>query len=99
MLWRLIRPAFSTLPSNSAKSKHRRLSAEPLEQRHLLADYSPPAILQWFESTYDNIENRLPDVFAAGYGSVYTPPSGRADSSNFSVGYDAYDRFDLGKPA
>src|SRR5438045_176835 len=38
----------------------------------------------------------MPDVFAAGYGSIYTPPPGRADSGNTSVGYDQYDRFDLG---
>lgn len=39
----------------------------------------------------------MPDVFAAGYGGIYTPPPGRADQGNFSVGYDQYDRFDLGK--
>ena len=39
------------------------------------------------------------DMFLAGYGAVYTPPPGRADLSNFSVGYDVYDRFDLGRPA
>ena len=26
------------------------------------------------------------------------PPPGRADSGGFSVGYDVYDRFDLGSP-
>ncbi len=60
-------------------------------------DYSAPAILQDFENTYKTIENRAADIFMAGYGSVYTPPPGRADSGNFSVGYDPYDRFDLGK--
>jgi hypothetical protein len=60
------------------------------------ADSSPPVILQWFESSYDTIEKRTPDVFMAGYGSVWTPPPGRADQGNFSVGYDVYDRFDLG---
>lgn len=59
-------------------------------------DESPPAILQWFESSYKTIERRTPDVFLAGYGAVWTPPPGRADLSNFSVGYDVYDRFDLG---
>jgi glycosidase len=37
-------------------------------------------------------------MFLAGYGTAYTPPPGRADTSNSSVGYDVYDRFDLGKP-
>jgi glycosidase len=61
-------------------------------------DISPPPILQWFEATYDTMERRAADAFLAGYGSVYTPPPGRADLGNFSVGYDVYDRFDLGKP-
>ena len=64
----------------------------------LAEDYSPPAILQWFEASYNTMENRAPDMFLAGYGAAYTPPPGRADISNFSVGYDVYDRFDLGKP-
>ena len=61
-------------------------------------DVSQPAILQWFEATYSTMENRAPDMFLAGYGTAYTPPPGRADTSNSSVGYDVYDRFDLGKP-
>jgi alpha-amylase len=61
-------------------------------------DVSQPAILQWFEATYDTMEKRSPDMFLAGYGTAYTPPPGRADTSNSSVGYDVYDRFDLGKP-
>jgi alpha-amylase len=60
-------------------------------------DVSAPAVLQDFENRYSTIESRLPDVFATGYGAVYTPPPGRADSGNQSVGYDQYDRFDLGK--
>ncbi len=61
-------------------------------------DKSAPAILQYFEGRYGTIEDRAPDIFKAGYGSIYTPPPGRADQGNFSVGYDVYDRFDLGKP-
>jgi glycosidase len=71
---------------------------EALEPRLMLADASAPAILQWFDSSYDTIEARTPDVFMAGYGTVWTPPPGRADISDFSVGYDVYDRFDLGSP-
>jgi alpha-amylase len=62
------------------------------------ADYSPPAILQWFETSWNTMQNRAPDVFMAGYGVVQTPPPYRADSGNQSVGYDVYDRFDLGSP-
>lgn len=61
-------------------------------------DVSAPAILQWFEGSYKTIERRSVDVFVAGYGAVWTPPPGRADSGNQSVGYDQYNRFDLGVP-
>ena len=61
-------------------------------------DVSAPPILQWFETTYKTMDTRSADMFMAGYGAVYVPPTGRADLSNFSVGYDVYDRFDLGKP-
>ena len=61
-------------------------------------DVSPPPILQWFESSYASIESRIADVFMAGYGFVWIPPPFRADSGNGSVGYDVYDRFDLGTP-
>jgi glycosidase len=50
-----------------------------------------------FEATYKTIEKRAPDIFMAGYGAMWTPPPGRADSGNSSVGYDVYDRFDLGR--
>jgi hypothetical protein len=41
--------------------------------------------------------DRAPDLFMAGYGAVWTPPPGRGDTSDFTVGYDVYDRFDLGQ--
>ncbi len=80
------------------RSARWRLGVERLEPRLLLADVSAPAILQYFEGSYATIERRLGDVFMAGYGALYTPPPGRADLGNFSVGYDVYDRFDLGSP-
>ena len=61
-------------------------------------DASAAPILQWFESSYDVQEERVADFFMAGYGSVWIPPTGRADSGNQSVGYDVYNRFDLGGP-
>lgn len=64
----------------------------------MVLDVSAPPILQWFEGSYNTIEQRVPDIFAAGYGAVLTPPPGRADSGNQSVGYDVYNRFDLGSP-
>ena len=61
-------------------------------------DESPAPILQWFESSYRTIEERIPDLFLAGYGFVWLPPPHRADQGGLSVGYDVYDRFDLGAP-
>ena len=62
----------------------------------LAEDSSPAPILQYFESGYGTLESRMGDVFKAGYGLVYTPPPGRADQGGFSVGYDQFNRFDLG---
>ncbi|QDU34914.1 cytoplasmic alpha-amylase [Poriferisphaera corsica] len=59
-------------------------------------DVSAPTILQWFDGSYDSMERRASDIFMAGYGNLWTPPPGRADSGNHSVGYDQYNRFDLG---
>jgi alpha-amylase len=61
---------------------------------------SSPVILQWFESSWRNIERRTPDLFNAGYGALWTPPPGRAIylPEGGGIGYDPYDRFDLGKP-
>ncbi|TWT82989.1 cytoplasmic alpha-amylase [Planctomycetes bacterium CA13] len=81
-----------------AKRKKFRLAMEQLESRRMLASVSAPAILQWFDGSFDTIESRTPDIFDAGYGTVWLPPPSRADSGGFSVGYDVYDRFDLGQP-
>ena len=62
----------------------------------LAQDVSQPAMLQWFESSWQTMEKRAPDLFMAGYGSVWTPPPSRAEQGNLSVGYDVWDRFDLG---
>jgi hypothetical protein len=59
-------------------------------------DVSQPAMIQMFESSWVNNQRRAPDLFMAGYGQIWIPPAYRADSGNQSVGYDVYDRFDLG---
>jgi glycosidase len=63
----------------------------------LAEDTSAPAVLQMFEARWITIEARMADIFEAGYGRMWVPPPNRA-SSGFSVGYDTFDRFDLGKP-
>ena len=52
--------------------------------------------LQWFETEWDDIERRAPDIFLAGYDALWLPPPSKASFG--SVGYDPFDRFDLGKP-
>src|SRR5688500_16640268 len=59
-------------------------------------DVSASAILQIYEASWQTIEKRTPDIFMAGYGHIWTPPPGRAEQGSLSVGYDVYDRFDLG---
>jgi glycosidase len=59
---------------------------------------SEPAILQMFEVRWDTIEDRMADIFQVGYGKMWLPPPQRADGGSSSVGYDLFDRFDLGKP-
>ncbi|MCC7392307.1 hypothetical protein IT571_08135, partial [Candidatus Sumerlaeota bacterium] len=54
-------------------------------------------ILQYFEGKWETIDHKMPDIFMSGYGTLYLPPPSRADSGNQSVGFDVYDRFDLGK--
>jgi alpha-amylase len=61
-------------------------------------DASAPAILQMYEARWQTVENRMPDIFSVGYGQMWLPPPQRADTGGFSVGYDVFDRFDLGKP-
>lgn len=60
-------------------------------------DVSQPPILQVFEAKWDVMEDRMADIFEVGYGRMWVPPPARAGSV-FSVGYDVFDRFDLGKP-
>ncbi|MBN2022379.1 MAG: hypothetical protein JW809_06250 [Pirellulales bacterium] len=64
-------------------------------------DVSAPPILQWFDASRATMVRRAPDLFLAGYGHVWVPPQSRAGGDGlggFSVGYDVYDRFDLGSP-
>lgn len=58
-------------------------------------------ILQYFEAKWDVMRYRMPDVFMAGYDSMWTPPPQRGGSSTngVSVGFDLFDRFDLGSDA
>lgn len=54
------------------------------------------AILQWFATPYSTILKRLPEVAKAGYGAIYLPPPTKGGGGGYSVGYNPFDRFDLG---
>ncbi len=56
-------------------------------------------ILQYFEATWSTIRYRMPDVFMAGYGATWLPPVWKGQSGTASIGYDLFDRFDLGTAA
>ena len=62
-------------------------------------DVSAPATLQMFEAKWQTIEDRQVDLFYTGYGAMWLPPPGKGDTGGFSVGYDVFDRFDLGTPS
>jgi len=54
------------------------------------------AILQWFETDYNEILRRLPEIIDAGYTALYLPSPVKSGGGTFSVGYNPFDRFDLG---
>jgi len=68
------------------------LAAAPTPARAQLAQN----YLQVFELEWDDLERRMPDLFLAGYDAVWLPPPSKASFT--SVGYDPFDRFDLGQP-
>ena len=57
---------------------------------------SQEAMLQYFNTSWKEIERRIPEVAEAGYTSLWLPNPCKGSSGSFSVGYDPLDRFDLG---
>lgn len=53
-------------------------------------------ILQYFNSPWTEIRGRIPELAEAGYTALWLPPPQKGASGGFSVGYDVFDRFDLG---
>ncbi|MFH0980007.1 MAG: alpha-amylase family glycosyl hydrolase, partial [Planctomycetota bacterium] len=57
-------------------------------------------MLQWFETEWDEMYLRTPEVAEAGYAYIWTPPPTKAPTGLGTkwgnVGYSLYDRFDLG---
>jgi hypothetical protein len=57
---------------------------------------SAEAMLQYFGTSWSEIERRLPELAERGYDSLWLPPPFKAGAGTYSVGFDTLDRFDLG---
>ena len=57
--------------------------------------FSNEVILQYFNTSWKEITRRIPELAEAGYDALWLPPPTKAGGT-LSVGYDPYDRFDLG---
>lgn len=53
-------------------------------------------ILQYFNTPWTEIEARMPEIAEAGYQALWLPVPSKGASGTYSVGYDPFDRFDLG---
>lgn len=53
------------------------------------------AMLQYFNTSWNEIALKIPELAEAGYDSLWLPPPTKG-SGGLSVGYDLFDRFDLG---
>jgi hypothetical protein len=61
---------------------------------------SGEVMLQWFESDWDEMYRRMPEVAEIGYDYIWAPPPTKAPTGQgtkwANVGYNLYDRFDIG---
>lgn len=53
-------------------------------------------VLQYFNTSWKEIEDRIPELAEAGYTALWLPSPCKGGSGTYSVGYDVFDRFDLG---
>jgi glycosidase len=53
------------------------------------------AMLQYFNTTWVEMTAKMPELAEVGYNSIWLPPPNKG-SGGLSVGYDIWDRFDLG---
>ena len=56
---------------------------------------SAETMLQYFNTSWVEITNKIPELAEAGYTSLWLPPPTKG-SGGLSVGYDMWDPFDLG---
>ena len=55
-------------------------------------------VLQFFNNSWNEITEKIPEIAEVGYSSLWLPPPQKA-SGDLSVGYDLWDPFDLGSNA
>ncbi|MGB0990932.1 MAG: alpha-amylase family glycosyl hydrolase [Akkermansiaceae bacterium] len=60
-----------------------------------LASASAEVMLQYFNTSWREVTSKMPELAEAGYDSLWLPPPTKG-SGGLSVGYDCWDRFDLG---
>ena len=53
------------------------------------------AMIQYFNTSWDEITQKMPELAEAGYDSIWIPPPTKA-GNGLSTGYDLFDPFDLG---
>ncbi len=53
------------------------------------------SMVQYFNTSWKEIAQKMPELAEAGYDSIWLPPPTKG-SGGLSVGYDLWDRFDLG---
>jgi hypothetical protein len=54
------------------------------------------AMLELFQETWPQVTQKMPELAEAGYDSIWLPNPAKGNSGAYSVGYDAFDPFDLG---
>ncbi len=52
-------------------------------------------ILQYFNTSWNELADRMPELAEAGYTALWLPPPFKA-GNQYSVGFDTFDRFDIG---
>ncbi|MFO1492259.1 MAG: hypothetical protein U1F87_15410 [Kiritimatiellia bacterium] len=53
-------------------------------------------MLQYFGTSWAEIERRIPELAERGYDSLWLPPPFKGGAGTYSVGFDTFNRFDLG---
>jgi glycosidase len=61
------------------------------------AAHADEVLLQWFENSWNQVENRMPDFFLAGYSGTWIPPVMQPGDPS-SPGFDQFNKFDAGTP-